>query len=79
MCLTKKQAEYIYKAIEEGNIINTKAVMYEIEQNQDDNSYKKIVLNKVYREEDKTPEKRNWSISVTMLDTYNMNKWPHKT
>ena len=31
-------------------------------QNQDDNPYKKVVLNKDFREEDKCPEMRNWSI-----------------
>ena len=31
-------------------------------QNQGDNPYKKVVLNKVFREEDKSPEMRNWSI-----------------
>ena len=41
----------------------------EIEQNQvinrnDDNPYKKVVLNKVYSEEDKSPEMRNWSIFI---------------
>ena len=36
--------------------------MYETMQNQDDNPYKKVVLNKVFREEDKSPEMRNWSI-----------------
>ena len=30
--------------------------------NQDDNPYKKVVLNKVFREEDKFPEMRNWFI-----------------
>ena len=54
--------DYVYKAIEEGNIINTKAMMYEIEQTQDAYPYKKVVLNKVFREEDKSPEMRNWSI-----------------
>ena len=29
---------------------------------QDDNPYKKVVLNKVFKEEDKSPEMRNWSI-----------------
>ena len=78
MCLTEKQIDYVYKAIEEGNIINTKTMMYETMQNQDDNPYKKVVLNKVFREEDKSPKMRNWSILVTMSDTYNMNKGPHK-
>ena len=36
--------------------------MYETEQSQDDNPYKKVVLNKVFREEYKSPEMRNWSI-----------------
>ena len=35
---------------------------YETKQSQDDNSYKKVVLSKVFREEDKSPEMRNWSI-----------------
>ena len=37
-------------------------MMYETMQNQDDNPYKKVVLNEVFREEDKSPEMRNWSI-----------------
>ena len=61
MCLTKKQMDYMYKAIEEGNIINTKTTC-ETMQNQDDNLYKKVILNKVFREEDKSPEMRNCSI-----------------
>ena len=59
MCLTEKQRDYVYKAVEEGNIINTKTMMYKTMQNQDDNPYKKVVLNKVFREEDKSPEMRN--------------------
>ena len=62
MCLTEKQTDYVYKTLEEGNIINTKTMTNETGQNQDDNPYKKVVLNKVFREEDKSPEMRNWSI-----------------
>ena len=47
MCLTEKQTDYVYKTVEEGNIINAKTMTYETEQNQDDNPYKKVVLNKV--------------------------------
>ena len=61
-CLTEKQIDYIYKVVEEGNIINTKPITSKMMQNQDDNPYKKVVLNKVFREEDKSPEMRNWSI-----------------
>ena len=35
----------------------------ETTQIQDDNPYKKVVLNKVFKEKDKSPEMRNWSIS----------------
>ena len=77
MCLTEKQTDYIYKTVEEGNIINTKTMMYETVQNQDDNPYKKVVFNKVFREEDKSPEMGNCSILATMSDMYNMNKRPH--
>ena len=59
--LTEKQTDYVYKTVEKGKIINTKTIMYETKQSQDDNPCKKVVLNKVYREEDKSPEMRNWS------------------
>ena len=62
MCLTEKQTEYVYKAVEEGNVINTKTMTCETTQTQHDNPYKKVVLNKVFREEDKSPEIRNWFI-----------------
>ena len=35
---------------------------YETMPNQDDNPYKKVILNRAFREEDKSPEMRNWSI-----------------
>ena len=62
MCLTEKQTDYVYKTVEEGNTINTKTMTCRTEQKQDDNPYKKVVLNKVYRQEDKSLEMRNWSI-----------------
>ena len=62
MCLNKWQADDVYKVIEKGDMINTKTVTCETAQIQDDNPYKKVVLNKVFREEDKSPEMRNWSI-----------------
>ena len=62
MCLAEKHTKHVYKAIEEGNMINTKTMTCETAQTQDDNPYKKIVLNKVFKEEDKSPEMRNWSI-----------------
>ena len=54
MCLTERQADHVYKVIEKGNMINTKTMMCETPQIQDDNPYKKVVLNKVFKEEDRS-------------------------
>ena len=62
MCLTERQADHIYKVIEKGNMINTKTMTCETAQIQDDNPYKKVVLNTVFKEEDKSPEMKKWSI-----------------
>ena len=62
MCLSERQADHAYKVVEKGDMINTKTMTYETVQLQDDNPYKKEVLNKVFKEEDKSPEMRNWSI-----------------
>ena len=46
MCLTEKQANYVYKKVEERNIINTKTMKHEIEQEidrEDDNPYKRMI------------------------------------
>ena len=60
--LTEKQTDYVYKAVKEGNTINNKTMTYKTMQNQDDNPYKKVVLNRVFGEEDRSPEMTNWSI-----------------
>ena len=62
ICLTEKQTEHVYKAMEKGNIINTKTMTSEITQDQNDNPYKRVVLNNVYKEPEKTPEMKSWSI-----------------
>ena len=67
MCLTERQTDHVYKAVEEGNMINTKTVTCEsmtceTNQCQDDNPSKRVVLNNVYKEPDKTPEMKSWSI-----------------
>ena len=67
MCLTKSQTDHVYKAIEEGNMINTKTITCEsmtceTNQCQDNNPYKRAVLNNVYKEPDKSPEMKSWSI-----------------
>ena len=79
MCLTEKQTDYVYKTVEKGNTINTKTMMYETMQNHDDNPYKKVVLNKVFREEDISPEMKNWSIfSDNVRYIQHQQKTPHK-
>ena len=65
--MTERQTDHVYKATEEGNMINTKtvtckSVTCDTAQVQDDNPYKKVVLNKVFKEKDDFPEMRNWSI-----------------
>ena len=62
MCLTERQVDHVYKVIEKGGMINTKTMTCETTQIQDDNPYKKVVLNNVFKEKDESPEMRNWSI-----------------
>ena len=62
ICLTERQADYVYKALEKGNMINTKAMMNEMIQDQGDNPYKRVVLNNVYKVPESCLEMKNWSI-----------------
>ena len=67
MCLTERQTDHVYKAVEEGAMIYTKTVTCEsmtceLKQCQDDNPYKRVVLNNVYKVPDKSPEMKSWSI-----------------
>ena len=62
MCLTERQMDHVYKTVEEGNMINTQTITCESSQAQDDNLYKRVVLNNVFKEKDESPELRNWSI-----------------
>ena len=62
MCCIERQTDHVYKTVEDGNIINTKTVTCDSSQVQNDNLYKKVVLNNVFKEKDESPEMRNWSI-----------------
>ena len=62
ICLTERQADYVYKAVEKGNMINTKIMTSEMTQDQGDNPYKRVVLNNVYKVSENCPEMKNWSI-----------------
>ena len=57
MCLSEKQDNDVYKKVEEGEIINVNTLKQELEQEldrEDHNPYKRVVLNKVCKDEDKT-------------------------
>ena len=62
ICLTERQADHVYKTMEKGNMINTKTMISEMTQNQDDNPYKRVVLNNIYKIPESCPEMKNWSI-----------------
>ena len=49
ICLTERQADYVYETLKKGNMINTKAMTNEMTQDQGDNPYKRVVLNNVYK------------------------------
>ena len=62
ICSTESQTDHVYKAVEEGSMINTKTITCEMNQCQTDNPYKRVVLNNVYKETDISPEMKSWSI-----------------
>ena len=62
MSLTERQRDHVYKAVEKGDMINTKTMTCETAQIQDENPYKKVVLNNVFKEKDESAEIRNCSI-----------------
>ena len=62
MSLTERQVDHVYKVVEKEGMINTKTMACETAQVQNDNPYKKVVLNNVFKEKDESPEMRNWSI-----------------
>ena len=62
ICLTERQVDHVYKAMEKGNMINTKTTISKMTQDQDNNPYKRVVLNNVYKVPEKCPEMKNWSI-----------------
>ena len=82
MCLSEKLATYVYKKIEEGKIINENTLKQELEQDldrKDDNPYKKVVLNKVYKDDDKTLQLENWSIFTDQIKyMHHEERTPHR-
>ena len=65
MCLSEKKANYVYKKVEEDKVINVNTMKHELEQDldrEDDNPYERVILNTVYKDKDKPPQMKNWSI-----------------
>ena len=62
LCLTERQADFVYKVVEKGNMINTKTMTNKMTQYQDDNPYKRVVLNNVYKVPERCLEMKDWSI-----------------
>ena len=62
ICLTERQSDHVYKIMEKGDMINTKTMTSEMTQNQDNNPYKRVVLNNIYKLPESCLEMKNWSI-----------------
>ena len=75
LCLTERQADHVYKAMEKGNMINTSTVTNEMTQDQGDNPYKRVVLNNVYKMPQKCPEMKNWSIFSDNIRYVQHDQW----
>ena len=59
MCLTQQQANHVYKKVEEGEIVNVNTLQQELEQGidrEDNNPYKRVILNKVYKQGNQIPQ-----------------------
>ena len=79
MCLSEKQADYVYKKVKEGKVNMLKQELEQDLDREDDNPYKKVVLNKVYREEGKTPQVKNWSIFTDQIKyIHHDERTPHR-
>ena len=102
ICLTEDQTKYIYKKVEQGIDLHTETMKQEIEQKKvteikpngkNENLYQKVVLNNVYKEENKTAHMENWSIlsynvwyvqhdesskTTCNLDMKTLDYWQHK-
>ena len=66
--MTEDQTRYVYKKVEQGSIINTETMKQEMEKEKlaetetdrvNDNPCKKVILNKVYWDEDKMMQIEN--------------------
>ena len=70
MCLTEQQANHVYKKVEDGGIVNVNTLQQELEQGigrEDDNPYKRVILNKVCKQDNQIPQPEDWSIFTDQI------------
>ena len=75
MCLTEKQVNQVYKKGEEGGNINMDKLQQELKQKmdrEDDNPYKRVVLNKYIERKTKLPKLKIGPYLLTKSNTLNM-------
>ena len=75
ICLTKKQANHVYKKVEEGKPITMNTARQGLDQGtdrEDDNPYKRVILNKVYKQENQNPKLKIGPYLLTKSSIYNM-------
>ena len=83
--MTREQANYIYKKIETGEIINTDTIQQEIEQEEqlnriDDtngeiNPYQELIVNNAERVDPLMTQMEQWSILSNVLDYVQHNRY----
>ena len=82
MCLSEKQANYVYRKVEEAEVINVNTMKHELEQDldrEDNNPYKRVILNEVYKGKDRTLQMENWSMfSDNIRYVQHNEKTPHR-
>ena len=83
--LTRKQANYVYKKVETGDIINTDTIQQEMEQeeqwnkiddtNGETNPYKELIINNAEGVDPLMTQMEQWSILNNILNYIQHNKY----
>ena len=74
ICLTKKQANHIYKKVKEGKPVTVNTAPQGLDQGidrEDDNPYKRVILNKYTNKRTKTPKLKIGPYLLTKSSIYN--------
>ena len=69
-CLTEKQANHVYKKVEEDKIVTVNTLPKELDKGidrEDDNPYKRVLLNNVYKKNNQNPQAEGWSIFTDQI------------